>query len=101
MQVPKLPKDGLLHTCPLLPVLQCLAGQGRGVFATEAVQPGTLLLVAPPLSVLYCDEGTTPENEDLAEHMLQVCWQHHVPAHMQNEHYQYDCNAVNACCVCS
>lgn len=61
------------HALPLLPLLCCLAGQGRGVLATEAVQPGTLLLVAPPLSVLYCEEGTTPENEDLAEHMLQVC----------------------------
>lgn len=36
---------------------------------TSAVPPGQLLLVAAPLGILYCEEGTTPENEDLADLM--------------------------------
>ena len=39
---------------------------------TAAASPGQLLLVARPLGVLYCPSGTTPENEDLADHMAQA-----------------------------
>jgi hypothetical protein len=45
----------------------CDAGKGRGLFTTAAVAPGDLLLVAAPLALLYCEEGTTPEIEELAE----------------------------------
>jgi hypothetical protein len=43
-----------------------LAGKGRGVFTTAAVAAGDLLMVAQPLALQYCEEGTTPENEELA-----------------------------------
>jgi hypothetical protein len=44
-----------------------LAGKGRGIFTITAVAAGDLLLVAQPLALLYCEEGTTPENEELAD----------------------------------
>jgi hypothetical protein len=43
------------------------AGKGRGIFTTAAVAAGDLLLVAQPLALLYCEEGATPENEELAD----------------------------------
>ncbi|KAF6262337.1 hypothetical protein COO60DRAFT_649132 [Scenedesmus sp. NREL 46B-D3] len=47
--------------------LKLVPGKGRGVFTTAAVAAGDLLLVAQPLALLYCEEGTTPENEELAD----------------------------------
>lgn len=48
------------------------APSGRGVTlrTTRAVAPGELLAVSLPLAVCYCDRGTTPENEELADLML-------------------------------
>jgi hypothetical protein len=43
------------------------AGKGRGLFTSAAVASGDLLMVAQPLALLYCEEGTTPENEELAD----------------------------------
>lgn len=51
-------------------MLAAPAGKGRGLVATEDVPAGTLLLVSVPLSIRYCSEGTTPENEELADQML-------------------------------
>lgn len=45
------------------------AGKGRGLFATTAVKAGDLLIAAAPLALLYCDEGLTPEIEELADHL--------------------------------
>eukprot|EP00775_Hariotina_reticulata_P013191 gene13191-13322_t len=42
-------------------------GKGRGLFTTAAAAPGNLLLTAMPLALLYCEEGTTPEMEELAD----------------------------------
>ncbi|KAF8059148.1 hypothetical protein HT031_005320 [Scenedesmus sp. PABB004] len=47
--------------------LKAAPGMGRGLFTTDAAAPGDLLLVAAPLALLYCKEGATPENEELAE----------------------------------
>ncbi|WIA18501.1 hypothetical protein OEZ85_009954 [Tetradesmus obliquus] len=47
--------------------LKAAPGKGWGLFTTAAVAAGDLLLVAQPLALLYCEEGTTPENEELAE----------------------------------
>jgi hypothetical protein len=45
--------------------------QGRGVVASAPVAAGEALIVASPLgTVLYCEQGTTPENEELAAHLL-------------------------------
>lgn len=48
---------------------QEMKGRGRGVVATSNLELGRLLLVSEPLAVIYCKEGGTPENEELAEHM--------------------------------
>jgi hypothetical protein len=46
-------------------------GQGRGVVAAAPLPAGEPLLVSVPLgTVLYCPAGTTPENEELAAHLL-------------------------------
>ncbi|KAI8466486.1 MAG: hypothetical protein J3K34DRAFT_524486 [Monoraphidium minutum] len=50
-----------------------VAGKGRGLVTTAAVEEGALLMVAAPLGILYCEEGGTPENEDLADHLAQNC----------------------------
>lgn len=46
------------------------AGKGRGLFTTSAVSAGEVLLVGAPLVLLWSEEGTTPENEELAEHLV-------------------------------
>ncbi|KAG2452524.1 hypothetical protein HYH02_002762 [Chlamydomonas schloesseri] len=45
-------------------------GRGFTLRTTRAVVPGELLAVSLPLAVCYCDRGTTPENEELADLML-------------------------------
>jgi hypothetical protein len=45
------------------------AGRGRGLFTTAAVAAGDVLLTGAPLALLYCEEGATPENEELAAHL--------------------------------
>ncbi|KAG1663734.1 hypothetical protein FOA52_006103 [Chlamydomonas sp. UWO 241] len=45
-------------------------GRGRGLVATADVPAGTLLVCSVPLAVVWCDEGDTPENEELADHMM-------------------------------
>jgi SET and MYND domain-containing protein len=52
---------------------QELKGRGRGLVATTNMELGRLLMVSDPLAVIFCDEGTTPENEELAEHMKYRC----------------------------
>eukprot|EP00879_Flechtneria_rotunda_P020233 GHRR01021277.1.p1 GENE.GHRR01021277.1~~GHRR01021277.1.p1 ORF type:complete len:452 (+),score=223.06 GHRR01021277.1:722-2077(+) len=42
---------------------------GRGIFTTARVAAGDLLMVAAPLVLLYCEEGTTPEIEELADRL--------------------------------
>jgi hypothetical protein len=55
---------------PCVPLfINCPAGKGRGLFTTEAVQAGDVLLAAAPLVLLYSEEGTTPEIEELADHL--------------------------------
>jgi hypothetical protein len=46
-----------------------LPGRGRGLVASRQVAAGELLLVSLPLAVRFCEEGSTPENEELAEQM--------------------------------
>lgn len=46
------------------------AGKGRGIKSTQVLKAGTLLLVSPPLSVLFWEDGDTPENEELAQYMM-------------------------------
>ncbi|KIZ01465.1 hypothetical protein MNEG_6495 [Monoraphidium neglectum] len=50
-----------------------VAGAGRGLVTAAAVEEGELLMVAAPLGILYCPEGATPENEELADHLAQNC----------------------------
>ncbi|KAG2445960.1 hypothetical protein HXX76_000563 [Chlamydomonas incerta] len=45
-------------------------GRGFTLRTTRAVAPGELLAVSLPLAMCYCDRGTTPENEELADLML-------------------------------
>jgi hypothetical protein len=49
------------------------AGKGRGVFTTQAVAPGTLLLVTPPLAMVTGDMGELPELEELVTLMEEWC----------------------------
>ena len=49
---------------------QEIRGRGRGLVATTPLELGRLLLVSAPLGIVYCEEGSTPENEELAEHMM-------------------------------
>ena len=76
----------LLLTCKLLAtlhhpstphpaILVAPTGKGRGLSATTAAAPGDLLLTCEPLAILYCDEGSTPENEELADQMA-AKWVH-------------------------
>ena len=37
--------------------------------SSVCLELGRLLVVSDPLAVIYCEEGGTPENEELAEHM--------------------------------
>ncbi len=45
-------------------------GRGRGVVAAVALEPGRLLAVSAPLDIVFCEEGTTPENEELADTLI-------------------------------
>lgn len=60
-------KASKFHWGPLS--VQVLKGKGRGVVTRETVSSGQLLMVDSPLAIMYCAEGVTPENEELAEHL--------------------------------
>eukprot|EP00879_Flechtneria_rotunda_P029034 GHRR01031289.1.p2 GENE.GHRR01031289.1~~GHRR01031289.1.p2 ORF type:complete len:179 (+),score=97.39 GHRR01031289.1:748-1284(+) len=45
------------------------AGKGRGIAATEDLQPGQLLLVTPPLALVEGPLGEIPEHDDLHQVM--------------------------------
>ncbi|GAX85031.1 hypothetical protein CEUSTIGMA_g12451.t1 [Chlamydomonas eustigma] len=50
--------------------VQAVHGRGRGLVAVTPLEIGQLVAVSTPLGILFCEEGNTPENEELADHML-------------------------------
>ena len=49
-------------------------GRGRGLVAVSPLALGQRLLVSNPLGgVVFCEEGNTPENEELADYIKTRC----------------------------
>jgi hypothetical protein len=50
--------------------IRAVKGSGRGMLATSAIDVGALVLTSYPLGIVYCEEGSTPENEELGDQLL-------------------------------
>jgi hypothetical protein len=53
----------------LFDVVTVATGKGRGLVATQPLQPGQLLLVTPPLALVEGDLGEIPDHDELQEVM--------------------------------
>jgi hypothetical protein len=50
--------------------VRAVRGRGRGLVAVTTLEVGQLVAVSSPFGILFSEEGSTPENEELADHML-------------------------------